>query len=337
VKKTLQNQNDLDPVRLFAGFETFSGLVLAVSGGPDSTALMLLAARWRDHARVPLAVASVDHGLRAEASAEARKVGEWAAALGLPHAILNWRGEKPAQAIQEKAREARYALLFAHARALGADAVATGHHADDQWETVVFRLARGSGVGGLAGMARDQAFPDGRLIRPLLGLPKQSLVDYCRAENQSFFEDPSNRDPAFARARLRALGAPLRGLGFDREKAARLAQRARKAEEALDWAAKETIRRTISPERDVYHLAQIGNTPLAVLERFLNLAIARAAGAPPQRLDRLETLAENISKALINKDSLRATLGGCSVVLNRRKILALRPERPRKRGLERRP
>jgi tRNA(Ile)-lysidine synthase len=336
VKKTHQNQNALDPVRLFAGFETLSGLVLAVSGGPDSAALMRLAARWRDHAGVPLAVATVDHGLRLDSGAEAEKVGEWAAALGLPHAILPWRGEKPARAIQEKARDARYALLFAHARALGAEAVATAHHADDQWETIVFRLARGSGVGGLAGMARDQAFPDGRLIRPLLGLPKQALVDYCRAQGQSYFEDPANKDPAYARARLRALGAPLRELGFDREKAARLAQRARKAEEALDWAARELIRRTISPEKDVYHLDRSENTPQAVLERFLSLAIAQAAGAAPQRLDRLETLAENVNKSLKKNENLRATLGGCSVILNRRKVLALRLERPRSRGLARR-
>jgi tRNA(Ile)-lysidine synthase len=327
---------NLDPVRLFAGFETLSGIVLAVSGGPDSAALMRLAARWRDHAGVPLAVATVDHGLRAESGAEADKVGAWAATLGLPHAILPWRGEKPTRAIQEKAREARYALLFAHARALGAEAVATAHHADDQWETIVFRLARGSGIGGLAGMARDQAFPDGRLIRPLLNLPKQALVDYCRAENQSFFEDPANADPAYARARLRAMGAPLRAMGFDRAKAATLARRARKAEEALDWAANALLRRTISPEKDVYHLEHNENTPAAVLERFLSLAIAQAAGAPPQRLDRLEFLADQMSKALINNDILRTTLGGCAVVLNRRKILALRLERPRTRGVERR-
>jgi tRNA(Ile)-lysidine synthase len=337
VKETRQNQNALDPAWLFAGFETLSGLLLAVSGGPDSAALMRLAAHWRHRAGVQLAVATVDHGLRADSQVEARTVGEWAAALGLPHAVLYWRGEKPVRAIQEKARDARYALLFAHARALGAEAVATAHHADDQWETIVFRLARGSGVGGLAGMARDQIFPDGRLIRPLLGLPKQALVDYCRAQGQGFFEDPANGDQAYARARLRALGGPLRELGFDRDKAARLAQRARKAEEALDWAAKEMIRRTISPEKDVYHLGDTGIAPLAVLERFLSLAIVQAVGAPPRRLDRLETLADNMSKALINKESLRATLGGCALVLNQRGCLALRREPPRTRGLERRP
>ena len=103
---------------------------------------------------------------------------EWAAALGLPHAILAWRGDKPTRALQEEARAARYALLFAHAKAVGAEAVATAHHADDQWETLLFRLARGSGIAGLAGMARDQHLPaaklsGGRLIRPLLGLPKR--------------------------------------------------------------------------------------------------------------------------------------------------------------------
>ena len=130
-------------------------------------------------------------------------------ALGLPHDILLWRGEKPASGVQERAREARYALLFAHARALGAQAVVTAHHRDDQWETILIRLARGSGLAGLAGMARDQLFPQGRVLRPLLGLPKQALVDFCRREGQDFFEDPANANPAFERARWRAAAPAL--------------------------------------------------------------------------------------------------------------------------------
>ena len=321
-----------------------SGLVLAVSGGPDSLALMMLAAKWRENSGpVPLSVATVDHGLREGSAMEAEKVGEWAAALGLPHAILPWRGEKPMRAIQEKAREARYALLFAHAKALGAEAVATAHHADDQWETLLFRLARGSGLAGLAGMARDQAFPEGkaspggRLIRPLIDLPKQVLIDFCLAQGQTFFDDPSNAHPAYARTRLRALAEPLHDLGFNREKARKLAERAQKADAAIDWAASEIFRRTSLPEKNLYDLTSVEKAPLALVERFLSLALTSAAGGAPQRLDRLETLAENMSKALNEGHNFRSTLGGCVVVLNRDKKLALTPESPRNRGCKPRP
>lgn len=342
VTKTRQSQQfeaetGSDPARLFAGFGALAGLLLAVSGGPDSLALMLLAARWSGTAaqKVPLFVATVDHGLREDSAGEAQKVGEWARQLGLSHEVLPWLGEKPAKNIQERAREARYGLLFAHARKIGATAVATAHHADDQWETIVFRLARGSGVAGLAGMARDQQFPSGRLIRPLLRLPKQALVDLCRAEGRAFFDDPSNVDPAFARTRVRALAEPLGKLGFSREMAQKLAERAKKADQALDWAAEQCLyRAAISPEADVYDLARIADAPRAVLERVLAMALARVAGAGPQRLDRLEAFAQSVSEALENGEGLRLTLGGCAARLDAKKTLELRLEGPRRRGLK---
>jgi tRNA(Ile)-lysidine synthase len=325
----------LDPAALFAGCEKLSGLLLAVSGGPDSLALMHLAALWREGgAAPPLFVATVDHGLRESSAAEARKVGEWARALALPHKILPWIGPKPARAIQERARDARYALLFAHAAKIGAAAVATGHHADDQWETILFRLARGSGVAGLAGMAREQRFAGGLLIRPLLDLPKQALVEVCRERGQAFFDDPSNAHPAFARTKLRRLAAGLNDLGFDRETAARLGARAAKADEAMEWAAENLLRRAALGEPDAYDLVEIAEAPRALVEHFLSRALARVAGARPQRLDRLESLARQIHEAARQGSSLRATLGGCAVTLNARKILILRREGPRRRGIE---
>lgn len=323
----------LGPARLFAGLETLSGLVLAVSGGPDSLALMRLAADW-PAPRPKIFVATVDHGLRPDSAEEAKKVGEWAGALGLPHATLPWRGDKPTRAIQEKAREARYALLFAHAQERGAEAVATAHHADDQWETVLFRLARGSGIGGLAGMARDQNFPRGRIVRPLLALPKQALIDHCRALGQEFFDDPSNASPAYARTRLRALAGPLGDLGFSRETAQKLAERAQKADAALEWAAAQVFQRIISPERHVYDLSCLGDAPGVVFERVLRLALERASGEAPQRLDRLETLAAKIGSALEKGQRLSATLGGCAVTLAPGKRLRIERERPRKRGIK---
>ncbi len=296
---------------------------------------MHLAALWRDQgAAPPLHVATVDHGLREESAAEAHRVGEWARALALPHEILPWTGPKPASAILERAREARYALLFAYAEKIGAAAVATGHHADDQWETILFRLARGSGVAGLAGMARAQRFAGGLLIRPLLDLPKQALVDFCHARGQAFFDDPSNADPAFARARLRRLAAGLQEAGFCRQKAAKLAERAEKADEVVEWAAENLLRRAQLCEPGAYDLGEIAKAPRAVVERCLSLAVARAAGSKPRRLDRLEFLARQVHEALRQGSRLRATLGGCAVMLNAGKVLILRPESPRRRGIE---
>jgi tRNA(Ile)-lysidine synthase len=338
--------DDLAPDRLFAGFESLSGLLIAVSGGPDSLALMRLALRWRDAGSgVALHAATVDHGLRPGSGAEAAQVGRWARGLGLDHAILPWRGEKPATGVQEKARAARYALLFDHARFVGAEAVAVAHHADDQWETVLIRLARGSGISGLSGMARDQRLNQslnqslgaGRLIRPLLGLRKQALIDFCRREGQDFFDDPANSSAFFARARWRAVAPALHGLGLTPDRAATFAERARKADEAIEWAARELLSRagTAEPqvsEPHIYDLRRIDGAPPAVFERFLGLALARVAGAPPSRLERLEALAKDLQAARRNGESLRATLGGCAARLGASGVLALRREKQRRRG-----
>ncbi len=234
--------DEIDPAGLFAGFETrfeprAGGLRRPRFAGADAPCRALA----RPGRPVSLHVATVDHGLRADSGLEAEQVGRWARALGLPHDILLWRGEKPASGVQERAREARYALLFAHARALGAQGVVTAHHRDDQWETILIRLARGSGLAGLAGMARDQLFPQGRVLRPLLGLPKQALVEFCRREGQDFFEDPANANPAFERARWRAAAPALHALGLTPERLEKLAERARKADEALDHTAEDSV------------------------------------------------------------------------------------------------
>jgi tRNA(Ile)-lysidine synthase len=294
---------------------------------------MHLAARWRDAgASVSLHIATVDHGLRPDSGVEAAQVGQWAHVLDLPHEILVWRGDKPASGLQERAREARYALLFAHARAIGAEAVATAHHADDQWETMLIRLARGSGLAGLAGLARDQIVPQGRLLRPLLDAPKQALIDFCRGRGQDFFTDPTNANPAFDRARWRAAAPTLQALGLTPQRLGKLAERARKADEALDRAAEELFRRTKLPESDVYDLQQAEDAPLAALERFLARAIERAAGAPPSRLERLELFAMKLQAALRKGSAFRATLGGCAAKVDERKILTLLRETSRRRG-----
>lgn len=161
-----------EAARLFADLRKTDVIALAVSGGPDSTALMLLAARWRAARKSgpTLLVVTVDHGLRPEAKAEAADVAKLARKLGLSHRTLRWTGKKPKTGLQQAARATRYRLLAEAAREAGAGAVLTAHTLDDQAETVLIRMSRGSGLTGLAGMARVSSLPTAlRAPSPLAG------------------------------------------------------------------------------------------------------------------------------------------------------------------------
>jgi tRNA(Ile)-lysidine synthase len=219
---------------LFAPFGRAKVLLIAVSGGPDSTALLLMAAEWaKRRGKTRIEAATIDHGLRPESADEAKAVAVLCARLGVGHRILHWKGVKPTTRLQERAREARYRLLVDHAKAIGADAVMTAHHADDQAETVLFRLLRGSGLAGLRGMDHTSARDGMTIARPLMGLKKHDLIAFANARGTPFIDDPSNVDPRFARTRLRALLARLDEEGLNAEALDRLARRARETEEAL--------------------------------------------------------------------------------------------------------
>src|SRR5438045_610598 len=164
--------------RLFADWKSAPAIVLAVSGGPDSIALMWLAARWRRAlARGPRLVAvTVDHGLRPEAAREARDVKRLARALEVPHRTLRWMGTKPKTGLPAAARAARYRLLAQVARAHGATHILTAHTRDDQAETLLMRMLRGSGIAGLAALARESE-RDGLLLgRPFLDMSNSQLI-----------------------------------------------------------------------------------------------------------------------------------------------------------------
>jgi tRNA(Ile)-lysidine synthase len=325
---------------LFAGLEAAPALLLAVSGGPDSLALMLLAARWAALGGMGmprLHVATVDHGLRPKARMEAEGVAAAAAALGLPHTILTWTGSKPKTRIQERAREARYALLGAHAREIGAAHLLTGHHADDQAETILFRLGRGSGPGGLAGMRRESpAAPGVTLTRPLLGLTKAQLTRICQEAGHAFVDDPSNHDLSYARVRLRAEHEAAKRLGLDTPTLVRLGTRLARAEDALEAEGRRCL--TLAggawePGRFTAKLAPLRDTKPEIWIRLLRQAFdGLGAGCGPLRLDRLEALAENLSAALRANTVLKATLHGTCITLGRNTMLTIVPEPPRRRG-----
>ena len=320
--------------RLFAPLLGAEAVLLAVSGGPDSMALMGTAAAFAAaEALAPsLAVASVDHGLRADARAEAEAVMAAAGALGLPGHLLTWDGPKPATRLQERARHNRYALLVACARRLGATHLVTAHTRDDQAETVLFRLMRGSGPAGLAGMApaRDR---DGIVhLRPFLDIPKARLVATCRERGWGFVDDPANRDPRFARARLRRIMPDLAAEGLDAARFATLARRMSEAEEALARGARRAIAEAARGP-GAFDAARLLAEPAAIRHRGLALllgSLAAAAGRP--RLDAVERFDADLVRAAVAGERLRRTLHGallCFDGASRLTIVAAPPRRRR--------
>ncbi len=196
-----------DPKTLFRNVDISMPVVVAVSGGSDSIALLLLAVAWARHNNVSLQIATVDHGLRPEAAAEAAFVASLCESLDVFHVTLAWEGIKPVNGISEAARNARYRLLEEFAGDVGADTILVGHTADDQAETIAMRLKRNGGSAsgrGLSGMAPVTRLRDNViLIRPLLGLSRQMLRDYLLEHNQSWIEDPSNFDASYERVNIR--------------------------------------------------------------------------------------------------------------------------------------
>lgn len=219
-------------------------LGVAVSGGPDSLALLLLAAAARPG---NIEAATVDHALRPGSREEAETVARRCERLGVPHQILTveWAA-KPESAIQEQARGARYRLLADWAKERRLQAIATAHQLDDQAETLVMRLARGSGVRGLAGMRPLAVVPgsDVPLIRPLLEWRRSELVAICEAARLTPAADPCNEDEQFERVRLR------RALGqadwLDPEAIASSARNLGDANAALDWAMRQEWNRAVA-------------------------------------------------------------------------------------------
>jgi tRNA(Ile)-lysidine synthase len=197
---------------------------------------MWLAARWRRAlARGPRLIAvTVDHGLRAEAATEARDVKRLARALDLPHRTLRWAGTKPKTGLPAAARAARYRLLAQAARANGATHILTAHTRDDQAETLLMRMLRGSGISGLASMARESERDGLRLARPFLNVSKSQLVATLKKARLDFADDPTNRDTHFTRPRIRAVMPILAAEGGDARNLARLAARFARANAAVE-------------------------------------------------------------------------------------------------------
>ncbi|MDA9446642.1 MULTISPECIES: tRNA lysidine(34) synthetase TilS [Bradyrhizobium] len=337
--------------RLFAGLKSAPALVLAVSGGPDSVALMWLAARWRRSlARGPhLTVVTIDHGLRREAAREAREVKRLATELGLPHRTLRWRGAKPKTGLPAAAREARYRLLAQAARAVGASHVLTAHTRDDQAETLLMRLLRGSGLAGLSAMASLSERDGIVLARPLLEVPKAQLIATLKRARIGFADDPTNRDTAFTRPRLRALLPLLAAEGGDARTLVRLAARLARANAAVELLADGAERflhlrdRGDAPQAGVrsFEASAFAVLPEEVRLRLLLRAINALGHEGPAELGKVESLLAALDQAIAasprtganGRQALRQTLAGALISLAGGRIhVAPAPVRRRKGG-----
>ena len=239
---------------------------VAVSGGPDSLALLLLAAEARPGM---VEAATVDHALRPDSRAEAEHVAEICKRWDVPHEILTaeW-GEKPCTAIQERARKMRYRLLGQWAEKRGLTLV-TAHHLDDQAETVLMRLARGSGVKGLAGIR-----PDAHVVRPLLGWRHLELEAVCAAAGVEPVRDPSNEDERFERVRVRS--ALEQSDWLDAAALASSAAHLAAADEALDWASDGEWQRSVTKSDGAISYAP-NDAPAEIKRRVARRAIVTLA------------------------------------------------------------
>jgi len=304
---------------LFADFRRAPALVLAVSGGPDSVALMWLAARWRKGlVRGPRLVAvTIDHGLRPEAAREAREVKRLARALDLEHRTLRWRGAKPKRGVPAAAREARYRLLAQAARRAGASHVVTAHTRDDQAETLLMRLLRGSGIAGLAAMTQQSEREGFLLARPLLDVPKSRLVATLSRAGIGFADDPTNRDTAFTRPRLRALLPALAAEGGDARSLSRLASRLARANAAIEILADGAERYLALKDCAVagpgFDAAAFAGLPEEIRLRLLKRAIDRSGHEGPAELGKVEALLAALDQAVSAGAGLKQTLAGAVV------------------------
>jgi tRNA(Ile)-lysidine synthase len=309
---------------LFVAVESEPHIALAVSGGSDSLALMQLAKLWAEQAVQPLrlSVLTVDHGLRAQSGAEAAQVAAWASEIGLPHARLLWEGPKPQTGIQAAARDARYRLLIDWCKANGATALLTAHTIEDQAETLIMRLARGTGVEGLGGV-RNLSSRDGiRIFRPLISQSRQRLRSFLSHLGRNWIEDPSNDDQRFERIRVRKGWSELEKLGLTVKALDETAHRARRADSALHVVSDEFIAAHVMRHDEGYcevDLAQFLRLPQELRIRVLDRLIHCYGGGGRPELASLERLEAWFSMS--DQQAKRHTLGGAQIALRDKAFL----------------
>lgn len=252
---------------------------------------------------IRIIVASIDHKLRKTSAQDCEFVASICAEKNVPFVQLNWEGAKPVTGIHAAARERRYQLLAQAAREQDCGAIVTAHTLNDQGETVLMRLIRGSGLSGLQAMSAVTEKEGVPLLRPLLGFDRERLRANLNEAGMSWREDASNEDPRFLRARLRKLMPHFAVEGLDNAHLGRLAKKIARANEALDFAAQNLLAQTTKQGLDLtaYRIA-----PEEIRLRALKFMISsiHAPDYPPA-----DEALEELDASLVQGDT-RRTLGG---------------------------
>jgi len=307
-----------------APFETRPRICVAVSGGGDSVALASLLAGWTSALDGQLIALTVDHGLRPGSASECRRVSHWMREIGVEHHTLEWTEQKPNTRLQERAREARYALMAQWCRDNGVLHLAVAHTLEDQAETFLMRLNRGSGPDGLAGMSAVVEKPDCRLLRPLLPVSRRSLRDYLVSAGREWLEDPSNLDPRFERVRWRQA---IERSGLSPSALAVAAERYAGTRAVLERETAKAIAGTLRLHPYGFISGDIGSLrglPGDLFSRVVARALLTVGGKrfPPRR-GKLDHLVDRMR----SEKELRTTLGGCQVTAQRDRLLVTRENR----------
>jgi tRNA(Ile)-lysidine synthase len=295
---------------------TNAPVAVAVSGGPDSMALCYFLSQWALHSGAQIHAITVDHGLREDAATEARQVDEWLADWpNVKHIILT-RDAKETQSrtrVMEEARHDRYAMMAEYCTAHNIERLFVAHHRDDQAETFLFRLAKGSGLDGLSCMNAEHDYSDTlKIMRPFLVYTKDTIVKSCAEFDIPYITDPSNENEAYARPRLRKAAEILAEEGLTVKRLSVTASRLARAKEALEHYTNELLAASIvCQDSDTITLEYkiLATAPpeirLRVLLRGISLFNPDKNYAP--RMERCEDLEARIFE---EKDFHAATLGG---------------------------
>ncbi len=305
-------------------FEPNPHVAVAVSGGRDSMALALATSDWARARGGRVTGLIVDHGLRPESAAEARQALRWLRAHGIAAKILLWRGAKPERVVQAAARSARYALLEGWCRAAGVLYLLLAHQQDDQAETFLLRLGRGSGLDGLCAMAAVVERSHVRLLRPLLGVPRADLTAFLRTRGQAWIDDPSNENAEHARARLRSALPALASDGLAVRRLATTAASLGAARRLVEAEVAALMARAVSPDPAGFLrldgralAATSGEVALRAMARCL---VTVGGASHPPRLEALQRLYQAVAGGL---DRAR-TLAGCGILPWRGEVLVAR-------------
>ena len=301
---------------------------VGVSGGADSLALVWLLKNWCENRRFSLFAIIVNHNLRESSSGEATKVSEWLSNWNVRHAVLKREGLPISTGIQSSAREVRYKLMLDWCSKNSFTDLFIAHHQDDQAETFLMRLVRGSSIEGLACMREVSTRRGVRIVRPLLTVPKERLKQTLISIGQTWIEDPSNSDLRFMRTRLRKIRSNLEHRKVTNARLSKLAQSFSILRKMLELCCHNFIENYVKIYPEGW--ARLDTEPLKPLpsilvEKILTYILNVIGGKPyPPRLDSLGRLINNLHQV---KEGGSFTLSNCVVRKEGKYLIFFREER----------